>query len=149
MVYMPVVCTEAVWVTDRTMRMRSTSLAIRGNSSETRMPSTFVEIELSSPRISAGASGFMSQVSSCDGPPLRNTWMHRLALPNDGRGSPTLAEARDRPGEISPAGQSRLAWRNSRLGRDGPIGGHRRPGRDRPSTSRSRPPAGKESLHPR
>jgi hypothetical protein len=96
-------------VTDRTMRMRSTSRAIRGNSSDTRMPSTLVEIELSSPRISAGASGFMSQVSSCDGPPLRNTWMHRLALPNDGRGSPSLAEARDRVGGMSPAGQSRLA----------------------------------------
>ena len=39
------------------------------------MPGTLVLIGLNGPRISAGASGFMSQVSSWTGPPTRNSMM--------------------------------------------------------------------------
>ena len=43
--------------------------AMRGNSSQISMPGTLVAIGRKSPRISAGAFGFKSQRSKCDGPP--------------------------------------------------------------------------------
>src|SRR5262249_43993499 len=55
--------------------------ASRGKSSLMRMPATLVAIGRSSPRISAGASGLRSQVSSCGGPPVRNNSTQRFALP--------------------------------------------------------------------
>ena len=44
------------------------------------MPGTLVLIGLNGPRISAGAFGFMSQVSSWDGPPTRNSMMQLTSL---------------------------------------------------------------------
>ena len=52
------------------------------------MPGTLVSIGLNGPRISAGASGFMSQVSSWLGPPTRNSmmqFMSRAAVGAPGR----------------------------------------------------------------
>ena len=43
------------------------------------MPGTLVAIGRNGPRISSGASGFMSQVSSCDGPPTRNSRMQLMS----------------------------------------------------------------------
>src|SRR5262245_28988846 len=45
------------------------------------MPGTFVGIGLNSPRISLGASGFMSKVSRCEEPPLCHTRMQEMSLP--------------------------------------------------------------------
>ena len=45
--------------------------ARRGKSSQIWMPGTFVSMGRNSPRISAGAFGFGSQRSMCDGPPGR------------------------------------------------------------------------------
>ena len=47
------------------------------------MPGTSVAIGRNSPRTSAGASGFMSHVSCCAGPPHMNSKMHALALPKE------------------------------------------------------------------
>src|SRR5215472_17131688 len=53
---------------------------MRGKFSEISMPGTFVLIGLYGPRISAGALGFMSQVSSCEGPPTRNSMMQFVSF---------------------------------------------------------------------
>ena len=52
---------------------QSAMAAVRGSSSQKRIPGTLVAIDLNSPRISAGASGLGSNVSCCGGPP----WSHR------------------------------------------------------------------------
>ena len=59
----------ALWLTaecviDRTMRKRCACRARSGRCSVMRMPGTFVAVGRNSPRTSAGASGFMSQMSS-------------------------------------------------------------------------------------
>ena len=59
----------------RTSEYLSACLAMRGKFSEISMPGTLVLIGLYGPRISAGAFGFMSQVSSWDGPPTSISMM--------------------------------------------------------------------------
>ena len=46
-------------------------VAVSGSSSEKRTPGTAVAIVLNSPRMSSGASGLGSKVSSWEGPPER------------------------------------------------------------------------------
>ena len=46
-----------------------------------RIPGTGVAIGPNSPRTSAGASGFGSQVECCGGPPIRNRTMQAFARP--------------------------------------------------------------------
>src|ERR1019366_5046378 len=68
-------------------------------------PGTLVAIGLYGPRMSDGAIGFMSKVSSCDGPPLRKIKMQRLA--RRGAGAGDLADRRwgsiKPPTPIAPA----------------------------------------------
>src|SRR6185436_18374899 len=44
------------------------------------MPGTLVGMGLNSPRISLGASGFISKVSRCEDPPLCHTRMQEISL---------------------------------------------------------------------
>ena len=88
-----------------------------GNSSEISKASLFVRIGLNGPRISAGASGFMSQRSSWLGPPrLKIMMQERFSWP--GRTFPSLA-ALTYCGSDSPAAASAPTWRKSR--RLGPL----------------------------
>ena len=57
------------WQTERTTVMQSMTWAIRGSSSHTVRPGTLEAIGLNSPRSSAGAFGFMSNVSCWGTPP--------------------------------------------------------------------------------
>ncbi len=67
------------WWADRRVVPRCASLANLGKCSQYWSPGTLVAIGLNSPRIASGAFGFMSQVSSWLGPPLRNTRMQASA----------------------------------------------------------------------
>src|SRR4051812_35300206 len=58
----------------------SACLAVRGKFSEISIPGTLVLIGLYGPRISTGALGFMSKVSSCDGPPMSISKMQLTSL---------------------------------------------------------------------
>src|SRR6266704_1397745 len=58
----------------------SACFAVKGRCSQIWMPGTLVGIGLNSPRYSLGASGFMSKVSRCDGPPLCHTRMQEMSL---------------------------------------------------------------------
>ena len=62
----------------------SAILACIGISSQISMPGTLVLIGLNSPRYSRGASGFMSYMSRCDGPPLKKIMMIDLCRPPAG-----------------------------------------------------------------
>src|ERR1700722_7763114 len=53
---------------------------MRGKFSEISMPGTLVLMGLYGPRISMGAFGFMSRVSSCDRPPPRNSMMQFMSF---------------------------------------------------------------------
>ena len=70
----------AVGADDRADRRRTcpSSAAMRGNCSQISMPGTLVLIGLNSPRISAGASIFRSNMSWCGGPPGRKIMMIAL-----------------------------------------------------------------------
>ena len=48
---------------------------------------------LNSPRISAGASGFMSNVSRWEGPPFKKMTMHDFAFPKEAGGRGDRSEA--------------------------------------------------------
>ena len=74
--------------------------AIFGMCSQIWTPGTFVSIGLNSPRNSFGASGFRSNVSICDGPPLRYT----LMIDFFGIGLVVLcsSSARRKPASVSP-----------------------------------------------
>ena len=61
----------------------SAIFACIGISSQISIPGTLVAMGLNSPRYSLGASGFMSYMSRCDGPPLR--W---IMMTDFGRGLP-------------------------------------------------------------
>ena len=73
--------------------MRSMSLAVSGRYRVNRTPGMAVAIVSNSPRISAGASGFGSNVSWCEAPPERNRMMQFLAFPKlrDASEAPTVA----------------------------------------------------------
>jgi hypothetical protein len=51
------------WLSERTTMYLSACRARCGRCSQTRMPGTLLAMGLNSPRISSGASGFMSKVS--------------------------------------------------------------------------------------
>src|SRR6266852_2818549 len=51
-----------------------------GKFSEISIPGTLVLMGLYGPRISAGALGFMSQLSSCEGPPTRKSMIQLASL---------------------------------------------------------------------
>ena len=79
----------------------SITLACSGSSSQTSIPGTLEWIGWNAPRNSDGALGFMSKVSSCDGPPCIQTritdFLERAAgwsIPAD--------SARSRLGRLSP-----------------------------------------------
>src|SRR5262249_13665097 len=65
------------------------------------MPGTLVEIGLNSPRMSAGAPGFRSNISCVAAPPKRNRQITLLALPCGWPGLRT-ASARNRSGRDKP-----------------------------------------------
>src|SRR5207237_6576436 len=67
-------------VTERRIVYLSAIFARFGISSQTSRPGTLVLIGLNSPRYSAGASGFMSNMSVCGGPPPSQTQIRCLAL---------------------------------------------------------------------
>ena len=84
---------------------------MRGKFSEISMPGTLVLMGLYGPRISTGALGFMSQVSSCDGPPTRNSMMQfvsffRSTAPSAFRANRSL---RPRPSMRKRAGMQKIA----------------------------------------
>jgi hypothetical protein len=56
-----------------------------GKCSQSVMPGALVAAGMNGPRYSAGASGFMSQVSMCNAPPLSQTMIVDFALPRDVR----------------------------------------------------------------
>ena len=97
----PASCTAAPsWRHDRTRENLSAISACFGSSSEISKASVFVRIGLKGPRISAAASGFMSQRSSWLGPPrLKIMMQDRFSWP--GRTFPSLA-ARTYCGSDSP-----------------------------------------------
>ena len=74
----------------------SANLARRGKNSQMSIPGTLVRIGRNSPRYSAGASGFMSNMSRCGGPPLR--WMLMIAFFDAG----AAPSARNSPARESP-----------------------------------------------
>ena len=65
-------------VNDLTIANLSAAWANRGMCSQISIPETFVAIGSNSPRNSRGASGFRSNMSWCEGPPLR--WILIRAL---------------------------------------------------------------------
>ncbi len=70
-----------LWYSDRTIENRSARCACRGNSSVNSNPGTFVRMGFQIPRYSAGASGFMSYMSMCPGPPSSQIRMTDVFLP--------------------------------------------------------------------
>ena len=83
---------------------RSIIRASRGMYSQMSRPGTLVGIGLYSPRMPEGASGFMSNMSRCGGPPARNTMMTALC----DREMPACASGRSSWGSDRPA-QSQAA----------------------------------------
>ena len=83
----------------RTQSLSATS-AVRGISSESDRPGTVVAIGPKSPRTSAGASGFGSQVECWGGPPIRNRRMHDLARPNEGPAASGPCAPRRPPSQV-------------------------------------------------
>src|SRR5579871_5352680 len=98
--------------------------ACKGSSSQTSSPGTFVRIGLKSPRYSTGASGFMSYVSMCGGPPGNHrkiTEVSGVECPAS-RAAPRRLKSVDR---LVPPRAKDPHFRNSRR----EVG----PGQDRPS----------------
>ena len=96
-----------VWVMLRTSVTLSMTFATRGSRSETWTPGTFDGIGLCGPRTASGASGFMSNMSMCDGPP---NWYRKITDFARGRifGPFTAgcACARSNRGIVSPSNPS-------------------------------------------
>src|SRR5579885_497890 len=88
----------------------SACLAIRGKISLTWIPATLVWIGRKGPRTSAGALGFGSQVSICEGPPTRNNMIQLTSL----SGAAPAAFRAARAGRVSPRPATAPAWRKSR-----------------------------------
>ena len=66
-------------------------------------PGTAVSIGLNSPRISSGASGFMSNESCCPSPPLSRITITDRARPGAGRSAAAAPRAASRPGSPIPS----------------------------------------------
>ena len=75
-------CAASSWFIDRTIASRCACWASSGKCSLIEIPGTLVAIGRNGPRISSGASGLGSQVSSWLGPPHRKIRMHDFARPN-------------------------------------------------------------------
>src|ERR1700678_4233701 len=84
---------------------------MRGKISEISIPETLVLIGLNGPRMEAGASGFMSQVSNWLGPPTNIKWIQFTSLL--GCTAP-IALRRKKWGIVSPRKPSDPACRKSR-----------------------------------
>ena len=103
------------WVIDRSRQTLSIARASRGRCSQSWMPGTGVAIGRNSPRISAGASGFMSQRSMWLGPPKRKKKTHefcRYLTAGDtriGQGSEAFETARGEPQGGEPSDPQELA----------------------------------------
>ena len=78
--------------------------------SENWSPGTLVAIGLNSPRIAAGASGFMSHMSSWLGPPLRKTRMHASAFGVGPKPVRRASSALSRPGRPRPQSPIPPTW---------------------------------------
>jgi hypothetical protein len=105
-----------VWYSERITENLSASFAVFGRISASCVPATLVAVGLNGPRTSAGALGFGSNVSICDGAPtsIRKMQFTSPSLP------PLSAAFADRkPGSVRPSGASAPACRKSR--RDGPL----------------------------
>ena len=89
-------CSPAEPTSERRNANLSAIPAIFGINSVTWKPGSLVAIGLNSPRISSGASGFGSMVSSCGGPPSR--WMLMIDLTDDF--TPPAASARKRSASV-------------------------------------------------
>ena len=72
-------------MTERISETLSITCASRGSRSQTFKPATLEGMQPSSPRISSGASGLGSNVSSWLGEPYMKRRMHDLACPKPGR----------------------------------------------------------------
>jgi len=90
----------------RTTAMRCMRRAVFGRYSHTRWPGTLVEIGWNSPRTSAGAAGFISNVSRWLGPPSQNIRMQERseALRRPVDAAPCARGARNRPPRSNPKG---------------------------------------------
>src|SRR3984957_17453522 len=95
----------------RTNENLSACFAVRGKFSEISRPGTFVLIGLYGPRISTGAFGFMSNVSSWDGPPIN---IKRIQFVSFG-GVAAAARSANQSVRLSPRAASDPACRKSRL----------------------------------
>ena len=102
-------CTGMRCSIDRSRHSLSICAASRGKCSQSWMPGTRVAIGLNSPRISTGASGFMSHRSMWLGPPNRKMKMHELNRPGAAgqRRPAAAAQAGQIEAASSPAGSSR------------------------------------------
>ena len=93
---------KSSWLIDRTIASLSVRVASIGKCSLIRTPGVLVAIVPKLPRISAGASGLGSQVSSWLGPPHMKISMHDFARPNPS-GPAVAARLRYSSGNPSPA----------------------------------------------
>jgi hypothetical protein len=109
-------CVKSSWLIDRMIAKRSVRIASLGKCSLIRRPGVRVAIVRKLPRISAGASGLGSQVSSWLGPPHMKISRQDRARPNPA-GPAATARLRYNWGSPSPAIASVPAHKASR--RDG------------------------------
>src|ERR1044072_2266803 len=94
------------------MENLSASFAWSGSISEISMPETFVLMGLNSPRISEGASGFMSYMSMWLGPPPRQIMMTDLSrFPG---GTAPSALSRRNGGSVNPPSASAPVFKKLR-----------------------------------
>src|ERR1700733_9879897 len=84
---------------------------MRGKISEISIPETLVFIGLNGPRMEAGASGFISQVSNWLGPPTNIKWIQFTSLLVC---TAPIALRRKKWGMVSPRKPSEPACRKSR-----------------------------------
>src|SRR5262249_37245328 len=103
-------CELKEWVKVRIRQVLCTHLAVRGRCSQICRPGSEVAIGLNSPRISAGACGFMSNMSMWLGPPSRLNMMTERALPRGGVSPPV---ARNRRGKVQPPNSAKAPTRSS------------------------------------
>jgi hypothetical protein len=117
--YVAASCPLLVCVSDRTSAQCRLRWASIGRCSQIWTPGVRVAIGLNSPLYSAGPRGFMSNVSCCEAPPVRNRKMTAF-----GRGvGPAGAVPRSRATSVidNPRAPIVPAWRNARR----PINGWR------------------------
>ncbi len=100
-------CAASSWFIDRTIDSRCACWASNGKCSLIEIPGTFVAMRRNGPRMSSGASGLGSHVSSWLGPPHIKIRMHDFARPNPfGPEFYPTGFARRRPGKPRPVNAS-------------------------------------------